>query len=58
MKTMERPFDLTDLQIQLHTDLWQMLSPKFCHGVVYNLRGLSRKPGLRSGEGVGLSKNS
>lgn len=30
MKTMERSFDLTELQIQLHTDLWQMLSPKFC----------------------------
>lgn len=58
MKTMERPFDLTDLQIQLHTGLWQMLSPKFCHGVVYTPRGLSEKPGLCSGEGVGLRKNS
>lgn len=58
MKTMERPFDLTDLQIQLHTDLWQMLSPKFWHGVVYSLRGLSGKPGFHSGEGMGLSKKS
>lgn len=58
MKIMERPFDLTDLQIQLRTSLCQMLSPKFCHGVVYSLRGLSEKPGLCSGEGVGLRKNS